>query len=88
MQLILFAAAAWSIALGLHRAFALRTRATRPSTDDPVGDWVGALSLVGAGLWAWESESWLALVGGYAIGWAVLYFLPVSPQRARSRSTA
>lgn len=88
MRLILFAAAAWSIGIGLHRAFNLRARVTPTWTSETLADWVSALSLVGAGLWAWESRSWLALLGGYAIGWAILYLLPVPRQGARSRRTA
>jgi len=88
MRLILFAAAAWSIGLGLHRALNLRARGTPTWTGEMLADCVIALSLVGAGLWAWESRSWLALLGGYAVGWAVLYLLPVPQQGAQSRRTA
>jgi hypothetical protein len=80
MRLILFAAAVWSIGIGLRRAIQLRSRDTATWTSDTLADWVSALSLIGAGLWAWESQSWLALVGGYAIGWAVLFVLPVPRQ--------
>ena len=88
MRLILLAAAAWSIGLGLYRALQLRTHPESPVTSEVLAEWVGALSLVGAGVWAWESRSWLALLGGYAIGWAVLYMLPVSRQGRETRRTA
>ena len=84
MRLILLAAAAWSIGLGIHRASKLRARVTPKWTSETLSEWVSALSLIVAGLWAWQSRSWLALLGGYALGWAVLYWLPVPRQGERT----
>ena len=88
MRLILLAAAAWSIGLGVYRALKLAVNSASPVTSEVLAEWVGALSFVGAGVWAWESRSWLALLSGYAIGWAVLYMLPVFQQGKEARRTA
>jgi hypothetical protein len=88
MRLILLAAAAWSIGLGLYQALKLGARPASSVTGEMLAEWVSALSLVGAGIWAWESRSWLALVSGYAIGWAMLYLLPVPRQGKETRRTA
>ena len=88
MGLILLAAAAWSIGIGLYRAFRLSANSSPTWTSEPLADRIIALSLVGAGLWAWESRSWFALLGGYVLGWAVLYLLPVPRPDRRSRRTA
>ena len=88
MRLILLAAAAWSIGIGLYRALKFGLHPASPVTCEVLAEWVSALSLVGAGVWAWESRSWLALLSGYAIGWAVLYTLPLSQQGRKARRTA
>lgn len=88
MVLILLAAAAWSMALGVRRAFALSRGPKRLAGLEEMADWVSALSLSGAGLWAWQTRSWLALLAGYALGWAVLWLLPLSPSSGEPRRTA
>ena len=87
MRLLLLAAAAWSIGLGLSRALRLGVRPAAPVTSDVRAEWISALSIAGAGVWAWESRSWLALFTGYAIGWAALYLLPISLAGRGARRT-
>jgi hypothetical protein len=86
MQLILLAAATWSVALGLRRCVALGHTAAPDA--DALAAWVSALSLIGAGLWAWQARSWLALLAGYLCGWVVLWLLPVHPAPKSSPRTS
>jgi hypothetical protein len=86
MVLILLAAAAWSIALGARGAFALSRRSTMLTNLDDAAEWVSALSLMIAGVWAWQTKSWLALLAGYALGWALLWLLPLRTGSPVARS--
>ena len=78
MRLILLAAAAWSVWIGARRAFALSRRPQAIVDVERLAEWVSALTLVVAGLWAWQTRSWIALLAGYALGWAVQWYLPVA----------
>lgn len=88
MSLVLLATAVWSIGLGTRRCLALRS-APQPTTgEDTLGEWVSALSLVGAGLWALQARSWSALFVGYLIGWTALWLLPVHREARSARRAA
>ena len=76
--LLLLAAAAWSVALGVRWCIALRAPHATERSADPIGEWINALSLIASGAWALQSGSWWALVGGWALGWAALWYAPVT----------
>ncbi len=88
MHLILLAAAAWSVGLGLRRCLALRTAGDTDKSADTLGEWTSALSLVVAGIWAWQTNSWLALGAGYFLGWIAQWLLPASAAPSESHRAA